>query len=133
MESQHGRTSGQPGTVARERLVHTAAHLRAAAVDDRAIEFLALERERRTIELPPLGTLVGALLWFLVPAVPLLALVDWEAAAVAGAAGLILRMLNRQAVRSSVRFADGFLRFRDDTPVHGIREEDDVRWHWGRG
>lgn len=133
MDSLDRRTSGQPGTVALERLAHAAAHLHATAVDDRAIQLLAQERERRTIELPPLGTLVGVLLWVLVPAVALGSLVDWEAAAGAGAVGSILWLLNRRAARSSVRFAEGFLRFRDDTPAYGIREDDDVRWQWSRG
>jgi hypothetical protein len=133
MDSLDQRTSEQPGLVVLERLADAEAHLHATTVDDRAIQLLAQERERRTIELPPLGTLVRAVLWFIVPAVPLGSLVDWEAAALGGAVGLVLWMLNRLAARSSVQFADGFLRFRDEAPAHGIREDDDVRWQWSRG
>jgi hypothetical protein len=128
MDSLDRRTSGQPGTVALERLGPAAAHLRATAVD-----LLAQERERRTIELPPLATVIGALLWCIVPAAPVAAFVDWETAAVAGGVGLVLWLMNRLAARSSVRFSDGFLRLPDDTPAHGVREDDDVRWQWSRG
>lgn len=133
MESPDRRFSGQPGNVALEPLVRPGTHLRSAVLDDRGIQLLARERQRRTIELPPLSTLVGALLWFLVPAISLLSAVDWEAGAVAGVGGLCLWILNRRAERSTIRFADGFIRFLDDTPAYGIREDDDVRWRWGRG
>jgi hypothetical protein len=133
MDSLDRRTLGQPGTVALERLGPAAAHLHATAVDDSAIEFLAQARERRTIELPPLATVIGALLWFILPAAPVASLVDWETAAVAGGVGLVLWLMNRLAARSSVRFSDGFLRLPDDGPAHGVREDDDVRWQWSRG
>ena len=132
MESLDRDRFGQPGTVARERVVRPSAHLHAAVVDDVALEILAREQDRRTIELPPLGTLVGALLWALAPAVALFSLVNWEAAAVAGPGGFLLWVLNRRVARSSIRFADGFVQYRDETPVSGIREDDDVRWQWGR-
>lgn len=133
MDSLDRRTPGQSGSVTLERLVHSAAHRHVTSLDDRAIQLLAEGRERRTIELPPLGTLAGVSLWVVVPSVSLGSLVDWEAAVVAGAVGLVLWKLNRRAAGSTVGFADGFLRFRDDAAVHGIREDDDVRWQWSRG
>ena len=131
MEPMDSRASGQADIVARERLVPSAAHLRTSRLDDQAIELLAQDRERPSVALPPLADLLGVLLWSLVPAVPLLALVSWQAAAVAGAAGLFLRTVHLHSGRPGVAFADGFLQFQGDGGrAPGVQEDDDVRWRW---
>lgn len=113
----------------------SAAHLHASRIDDRAIELLAQGRERPSVALPPLGDLLGMLAWSLVPAVPLLALVDWQAAAVVGGAGLLVRAIRRRGGRPEATFANGFLQFQGDGGrARGVQEDDDVRWRWaGRG
>ncbi|MBI3749910.1 MAG: hypothetical protein HY262_13860 [Chloroflexi bacterium] len=128
------RAPAPPGTVARERLVPSALHLHAARIDDRAIELLAQGRDRPSVALPPLGDLLGMLAWSLVPAVPLLALVDWQAAAVVGGAGLLVREIRRRGGRPEATFANGFLQFQgDEGRARGIQEDDDVRWRWRGG
>jgi hypothetical protein len=125
---------GRATIVARERLVPGTAHLRTSTLDDRSIAMLALEAERLTVPVPPPGEVVGTLLWILAPAVPLLAVGGYQAAAIAAAGVLVLRLLNRWSARSTIQFADGFLQFqRDAQPAPGVREDDDVRWRWDRG
>lgn len=109
----------------------SAAHLHVSRLDDRAIELLAHERDRPSVELPPLGDLLDLLLWSLVPAVPLLALVGWQAAVVAGGAGLLARTVQPRSGRPGATFAEGFLQFQgDEGRARGVQEDDDVRWRW---
>ena len=124
----------QPGTVVRERLTSSAAYLRSPILEDRTIELAPLDPDRATVELPPLAELVGAMAWVLLPAVPCLVFVGWEAAIVAGGTGLFLAVLNRRTSLPGAAFAGGFLQFRgDDAPALGVQEEDDVRWRWRGG
>jgi hypothetical protein len=131
MEPADPRATGQPGIVACERLEPSKARLRSPLADGHPIELLPIDPDRPTVELPPLGGIIGALAWSLTPALPVLAYVDWPQAVLAGSAGLLLWTLGRHAARSDVAFADGFLRFRgDQAQLPGRREDDDVRWRW---
>jgi hypothetical protein len=133
MEPVDPHAAEEPGTVARERLVPAAPRLRSPVRDAGSFDLLALDPNRPSIEIPPLGETVGILLWSLVPAVPLAASVGWQPAVIGAVAGLFLRTLNRFAARSGFQFADGFLQFQnDEAPALGVREDDDVRWHWSR-
>lgn len=133
MEPMESAETGQPDAVASERLAPSTAHLRSHVVDDRSIELLSVDLDRPTVELPPLAELVGVLLWSLVPAVPLLALLGWQPAVVTAGLCVLIRSVSRRAAQSSSVFADGFLRFRGDVRAQGVQEEDDVRWRWRGG
>jgi hypothetical protein len=131
MEPPDPRTAEQPGAIARGRVAPAPPRLRSPILDAGSFDLLALDPNRRRIEIPPLGEAVGILLWSLVPAVPLAASVGWQPAVIGAAAGLLLRTLNRFAARSGFQFADGFLQFQsDEGPALRVREDDDVRWHW---
>ncbi len=131
MEPMDSRESGRPIAVARERLAPAAAHLHASSLDDGAMELLAEDRDRPSVALPPLADVLGALLWSLLPGVPLFALVGWQAALIAGGMGLLVQTWSRRAARPGVQFADGFLQFRgDEGRARGVQEDDEVRWRW---
>ena len=100
-----------------------AADARALPFRDRALDVVELDAE-----------VVGMLLWALLPALPLLAVGGYQAAAIAGGGILVLRLLNHWSARSTIQFADGFLQFHHDADrAPGVREDDDVRWRWDRG
>jgi hypothetical protein len=83
------------------------------------------------VELPPIRSLVGPLGWVLIPALPILLRIGWQAAAVTGLVALIVREAHLRADRSTISFGEGFLgyRGRDGWP-QGVQEDDDVRWNW---
>jgi hypothetical protein len=83
------------------------------------------------VELPPIRSLFGPLLWFLIPGLPMLIRVGWQAAAVTGVVALIVREAHLRANRSAISFGEGFLgyRGREEWP-HGVQEDDDVHWDW---
>jgi hypothetical protein len=83
------------------------------------------------VEMPPIRELVWPLVWVIVPALPILLRVGWQAAAVTGLIALIVREAHLRADRSTISFGEGFLgyRGRDGWP-HGVQEDDDFRWNW---
>jgi hypothetical protein len=84
-----------------------------------------------TIPLPPLRTLISPLAWAVVPAVPVLLRVGWEAAAVVAVVAMLIREARLRATRSTLSFADGFLAYAGDNRwPHGVQEDDDVHWNW---
>jgi hypothetical protein len=83
------------------------------------------------VEMPPIRAFIGPLLWVVVPALPILLRVGWQAAAVAGIVALAVREAHLRADRSTISFGEGFLGYaaRDGWP-HGVQEDDDVHWNW---
>ena len=83
------------------------------------------------VELPPLRSLLGPLVWVLVLGLPVLLRVGWQAAAVTAVIALMVREAHLRADRSTISFGEGFLGYtaRDGWP-HGVQEDDDVRWNW---
>jgi hypothetical protein len=64
-------------------------------------------------------------------AVPILALIGWQAAILGAVLATIYRAVDQRVSRLDFTFADGFLGFRTTTELpHGIREDNDVRWNW---
>ena len=83
------------------------------------------------VELPSLRSLLGPLVWVLVPGLPVFLRVGWQAAVVVGVVALIVREAHLRADRSTISFGEGFLAYtaRDGWP-HGVQEDDDVQWNW---
>lgn len=83
------------------------------------------------VELPPLRAFLGPLAWVLVPGLPVLVRVGWQAAVVMAVVALMFREAHLRANRSTISFGGGFLSYsaRDGWP-HGVQEEDDVHWNW---
>lgn len=134
MEPMDQGSAGRPDAVAPERLERPTSHLRSPVVDDRLIELLPPDPDRPSLEIPSARELVGLLTWVIVPAIPVLLLVGWQAALIALAVAGLFRWLNGRAGRTNSVFADGFLQFRGDgARAQGIQEEDDVHWTWSGG
>ena len=90
-----------------------------------------LKGEPIPFEMPPIGDLIFPLVWFLVPAVPVLERVGWQAAVIAGAVALVVREARHLANRSTISFGDGFLAYAGTNGwPHGVQEDDDVHWDW---
>jgi hypothetical protein len=83
------------------------------------------------VALPPLRSFLGPLAWALVPGLPVLARVGWQAALVWGVVALMVREAHQRAARSTISFGEGFLgyRAREGWP-HGVQEDNDVHWNW---
>lgn len=83
------------------------------------------------VEMPPIREFIGPLLWGIIPALPILVRVGWQAAVVTGLVALIVRAAHLRADRSTISFGEGFLGYaaRDGWP-HGVQEDDDVHWNW---
>jgi hypothetical protein len=83
------------------------------------------------VEMPPLRTFLGPLVWVLVLGLPVLLRVGWQAAAIIAVVALMVREARLRADRSTISFGEGFLgyRGRDGWP-HGVQEDDDVHWKW---
>ena len=83
------------------------------------------------VELPPLRSFLGPLVWMLVLGLPVLLRVGWQAAAVMAVVALMVREAHLRANRSTISFGEGFLAYnaRDGWP-HGVQEDDDVHWNW---
>ena len=86
------------------------------------------------VELPPLRSFLGPLVWMLVLGLPVLLRVGWQAAAVMAVVALMVREAHLRANRSTISFGEGFLAYnaRDGWP-HGVQEDDDVHWNWSTG
>ena len=85
----------------------------------------------RGVDLPPLRSFLGPFVWVLVPGLPVLTRVGWEAAVVWGLVALVVREAHQRANRSTISFGEGFLGYtaRDGWP-QGVQEDDDFHWNW---
>jgi hypothetical protein len=98
---------------------------------DAAARPTGLDHVPPPIPMPPLRTFISPLVWAVVPAVPVLLRVGWEAAAVVAVVAILIREARLRATRSSLSFADGFLAYAGDGRwPHGVQEDDDVHWNW---
>jgi hypothetical protein len=88
-------------------------------------------RDCPSVEMPPLRAAIGPLVWAIVPGLPVLVRVGWQAAIVVGVVAIVVREARLRASRSTISFADGFLAYAAQNRwPHGVQEEDDVRWNW---
>lgn len=114
-------------------LTRPVACLRSPIMEHRPPQPLPPDSERMTVVLPAARDVIRPLAWATLVAVPLLALVGWQAAIAVGATTALIREVDRRVGRSELSFASGFLgyRTRPEWP-HGVREDDDVRWNWSK-
>lgn len=88
-------------------------------------------RARPGVEMPPIRAFIGPLVWAVVPGLPVLIRVGWQAAIVMGVVAILVREARLRASRSTISFADGFLAYAGlDRWPHGVQEDDDVHWNW---
>ena len=121
---------GPAADLARPVLARPIGHIRSPLVGRRSDP--PLQRgERENVELPPLRAFIGPLAWAIVPGLPVLMRVGWQAAVVVGVMSIIFREARRHSNRSTICFADGFLAYAGDSRwPHGVQEDDDVHWNW---
>jgi hypothetical protein len=118
------------GLATRPVLAQPTARIRSPLIDP-APRSAGLHDVPPTIPMPPLRTFISPLVWAIVPAVPVLLRVGWEASAVVGVVAILIREARLRATRSSLSFADGFLAYAGDSRwPHGVQEDDDVHWKW---
>ena len=102
-------------------------------MEHREVRPLARDVEVVAVSLPPARDLVRPLAWAMLAAMPVLAVIGWQAALVAGGLSALIREVDRRVGRSDLSFAAGFLGFRGEmTWPRGVQEDDDVRWNWAR-
>jgi hypothetical protein len=105
--------------------------LRSPIMEHRRSQPERADEERPTLLVPPLRTFIGPSGIALLAAAPLLLVVGWQAALVAGVLAPALREVHRLAARVTFSFGDGFLPYRvEDGWPQGVQEEDEVRWKW---
>lgn len=108
-----------------------ASRMRSPIMERRPFKPITVDEDRPLVLLPPLRAFVGPARFAVFIAVPLLLLVTWQFALVAGIGATVAREVRRRAERLSFTLADGFLPYRPDTGwPQGVQEEDDVRWNW---
>jgi hypothetical protein len=123
--------TGVAGRDAWPELLRPVARLRSPIMEHRSIQPLPADPDRMTVVLPPARDFIRPMAWAMLAAVPVLALVGWQAAIVVGAATAFIREVDRRVGRSDFTFADGFLGFRTRAEwPRGVQEDDDVRWNW---
>lgn len=89
------------------------------------------DRDRPTVEMPPLRVLIGPLVWAVVPGLPVLVRVGWQAAIVVGVVAILVREVRGRASRSGISFTDGFLAYTAHNGwPRGVQEDDDAHWNW---
>lgn len=112
-------------------LLRPVAHLRSPIVEHRSTEPLPPDSDRPSLVILPVRELIAPLAWAVLPAIPVLALLGWQAALIVGAAAALIRELDSRVGRATFSFGDGFLPFRPlNAWPQGVQEEDDVRWNW---
>jgi hypothetical protein len=116
--------------LARPVLFRPTGHIRSPIVERRS-DPPPDRGDRPGVEMPPLRSFVGPLVWVIVPALPVMSRVGWQAAFVVGVVAIIVREARLRVSRSTISFGDGFLAYAGENRwPQGVQEDDDVHWNW---
>jgi hypothetical protein len=114
--------------------VAPASRIRSPIMERRRIELLYPGGARPSLLLPPLRSFVGPLGLAAIVATPILLLVGWQIALLAGLGAAGYRELDRRIAQLGLSVGDGFLPYRHQTGwPQGVQEDSDVRWNWSPG
>jgi hypothetical protein len=104
---------------------------RSPIMEHRPFTPLPADVDRPGVALSAARDVIRPMGWALLAAIPVLFVVGWQVALLAGLAAAIVRSVDGLIARSSLTFADGFIGFRAEAGwPKGVQEEDEVRWNW---
>jgi hypothetical protein len=114
-------------------LVRPIARLRSPIMDHRPRPTTPPDEDRVMVMLPAARDIIRPMAWATLIALPVLALIGWQAALVVGGTAAFIRAVDCRIARSELSFASGFIGYRPQVGLpHGVREDDDVRWNWSK-